>query len=138
MREFSSEPKAVRARERRAGNPVIRQKERESSKKYSDANPQVVRLRALRSRAKRRGLEFDLTLEDIAYPASCPILGIPLEPRRGQRGPSAQCPSVDRLDNSRGYTRDNIRVISYKANRLKSDMTVEQCERLLAYMKGEL
>lgn len=34
--------------------------------------------------------------------------------------------SLDRIDNTKGYTKDNCVVISYKANRLKSDSTFEE------------
>lgn len=42
------------------------------------------------------------------------------------------------MDNTKGYIRGNIRVISNLANMYKGNMTIAQCERLLAYMKGEL
>lgn len=37
---------------------------------------------------------------------------------------------------SEGYTKDNTRVISWKANQYKGNMTVEEVESLLKYMKG--
>lgn len=82
--------------------------------------------RAARCRARRRGIEFDLLLEDIVIPELCPALGTPMEH-----------PSLDRLDPSRGYTADNIRVISTRANTIKNDATVEELERVLAYMRRE-
>jgi len=45
-------------------------------------------------------------------------------------------PSVDRFDNTKGYTRDNIRVISLRANLLKKDATVDEVRKLLVYMEG--
>lgn len=78
-----------------------------------------------RSRAKKKGIEFNLTVEDIEIPEVCPVLGTPMK-----------SPSLDRFDNSRGYTPDNIRVISTRANMIKSDSTLEELERIVAYMRG--
>ena len=93
-------------------------------------------LYTLRSRAKRAGMEFNLTEEDVLIPDVCPILKIPLFfPDNGR---SDNTPSADRVDNSKGYIKGNVRFISLAANIRKGDMTIEQVERLLSYMKGEL
>lgn len=44
--------------------------------------------------------------------------------------------SLDRKDNSKGYTKDNTRVISWLANGRKGDLSVKQIERLHRYVKG--
>lgn len=91
-----------------------------------------------KKRAKTKGLKFNLTEEDIVIPDKCPILCIPIEYKyTGQRGgQTANSPSVDRIDNNKGYVKGNIRIISNKANALKSDMTIAQVKRLLNYMEG--
>jgi hypothetical protein len=82
--------------------------------------------RAARCRARKRGIEFDLLLEDIVIPTVCPVLGTPLT-----------SPSLDRFDPRRGYTADNVRVISMRANTIKNDASAEELEQILAYMRGE-
>lgn len=83
-------------------------------------------------RAKEKNIPFDLTVEDIKIPDVCPILGIKLN-RAGYGygkgyGPKDCSPSLDRLDNSKGYTKDNIQIISQLANRMKSSATPEQLQ----------
>lgn len=80
-----------------------------------------------RMNAKHRGIEFDLTLEDMPeIPDACPILHIPLN----QEGVKDSTASVDRTDSSKGYVKGNIQIISWRANNLKKDMTKEECELL--------
>ena len=79
-----------------------------------------------KTRAKERGLEFDLSLEDIKIPSHCPIMGILLEVHRGKSGAYKASPSLDRIDNTRGYTKDNVRVISQLANSMKGAATPEE------------
>lgn len=93
-------------------------------------------LTGAKCRAKKKGLDFDLTLSDIIVPEYCPILGIPLVTSKGQ--PTSNSPCLDRVDNSKGYTKDNVRVISHYANMRKADLTITQLENMIAYMKGEL
>lgn len=42
-------------------------------------------------------------------------------------------PTMDRIDNARGYVRGNITVVSWKANRIKSQLTVEEIIDLAAH-----
>lgn len=91
-------------------------------------------LRAARGRARRIGVDFNIAPDDVEIPETCPVLGVPLiydalEPR-------AQRPSLDRTDNSKGYVRGNVRVISFRANQIKNDATSAELEKVLAYVKA--
>lgn len=97
-------------------------------------NPNYLVLKGAKGRAKRDGLEFDLEYEDIVIPAVCPVLGIPLKRNIGS-GFHNDSPSIDRLDNNKGYTKDNICIISNRANLLKCDATIEELEKVIQYMK---
>lgn len=91
-----------------------------------------------KSRAKRAGIEFSLVETDIVVPTHCPILGIELIWNYGRgRGKSQnvrdRAPSLDRVDNSKGYTPDNIVVTSYRANRIKSDASLDELTRIAVF-----
>lgn len=85
-----------------------------------------------RKRSIALSLPFDIAPDDIVVPAECPVLGIPLV----QGGDRNSAPSLDRVIPSLGYTKGNIRVISFRANRLKSDATLDELRRVLAYVEG--
>jgi hypothetical protein len=63
-----------------------------------------------------------LTLEDIPdIPTHCPVFTwIALEYRVGE-GRRDNSPSLDRIDNTKGYVKGNVRVISWRANNLKGN-----------------
>lgn len=105
---------------------------REYRRKSAAADRVKNMLARLRQRAKARGLEMSLTREDLEVPERCPVLGVALDWDDKWR-----VPSVDRLDNARGYVRGNVRVISRRANALKSDATVAEIESVLNYMRRE-
>jgi hypothetical protein len=84
-------------------------------------------------RATENGREFDIEVEDINIPDVCPVLNIKLVSSSG--APTDASPSLDRIDPSRGYTRDNIQVVSYRLNRLKNSFSIEEMEAVLKYMK---
>ena len=92
----------------------------------------------IRFRARKEGREFTITAADLRVPTHCPVLGIPLKAGRGCGKHLHGSPSVDRFDNSRGYTPDNVRVISARANALKRDATVNELRLIIAYMEGFL
>lgn len=86
-------------------------------------------------RAKEKNLQFDLNVADIKVPAICPLLGIPLFKVGGKI--TENSPSVDRRDPNRGYVKDNIWVISYKANSAKSNCTLQELELLVKNLRNE-
>jgi hypothetical protein len=88
----------------------------------------------LKSSAKKRGIIFDLTIHDlymISFPISCPVLGIPLRWNIGEAKDDSY--SFDRIDSSKGYTFDNLEIISYKANRCKNNLNEEEMKKFCLY-----
>jgi hypothetical protein len=78
-------------------------------------------LSSIRASARAKGIIFSLTIDDVSMPDFCPVLGIPLEFR--EKGKRDNSPSVDRIVPSKGYVPGNVAVISFLANRLKSNCT---------------
>ncbi len=97
-----------------------------------EANPQnrqykVTMLRKAKNRAKRRNIYFDITLDDIVIGRECPILGIPFEVGSDNWQNS---PSLDRIDNKRGYEKGNVIVVSMMANSIKNQATPSQIKKV--------
>lgn len=123
---------------RYATDPEYRASERERSKLAARRTHQkrgtAERLyRSAVLRAKRTGVRFNLTLSDIRqlwpHDGRCPVLGF----RMLLDGERDVLPTLDRFDPNRGYELGNVRIISYRANRLKSDSWKEELARVLAY-----
>lgn len=85
-----------------------------------------------RGRAKKKNREFSLSLSDIRVPNYCPVLGIKLI--AGSGGDDA--PTIDRIDNSKGYTKDNIIVVSMLANSIKCNATPDQIIKVGKFYKS--
>lgn len=97
----------------------------EVQRKWQENNKHKLLLNSARSRAKKKGLLFEIELSDVVIPVRCPILGIRLCVQRGY-GRQQDGPSIDRIDNSKGYVKGNVWVISDLANRMKAEATREQ------------
>lgn len=93
------------------------------------ANPKAAMLERAKERATRAGLEFSLALDDIEVPDLCPVLAIPIIVGGSRSGSS---PSLDRILPNGGYTADNVRVISSRANSMKGDRTLPDLEAMAA------
>ena len=85
-----------------------------------------------RVRAKKYKRDFTISVEDIVIPEKCPLLGIPITRNSMDRHDQA-APTLDRVDNKKGYTKENTRVISLKANMMKHSATKEE---LLEFSKN--
>ena len=90
----------------------------------------------LKKSAKKRGLEFNLTtsdLDEIGFPLTCPILGIPLKWHTGK--PQDDSYSFDRIDSALGYVKGNIQILSVKANRAKNNLTEDELKMFSVYFR---
>ncbi len=114
-------------------DPAWVEARKESVRRWRTNNREASMLCAAKARAKRLGLEFDLDLSDIVIPKKCPVLGIDLKFTEGKQNQGT--PALDRIDNSKGYIKGNVAVISHKANRVKSDLSFEEIKSLYLYAK---
>ena len=97
-------------------------------------------LRNLRYSAKRRGIEFNLTLSDLHLTSHCPLLGLkltynPIDTACATYNDASHA-AVDRLDNSKGYVKGNVWIISRLANNMKNCASLEQLELFCTNMQS--
>lgn len=103
-------------------------------------NPLKAHLNAIRCRAKANNFPFNLTVEDLVIPEVCPALNIPIHQSWGSVDVEANkdnCPSVDRVIPSLGYVKHNVRIISARANRIKTNSTPEELWLVFDYALRE-
>lgn len=117
-----------------------REKNKENIKNYQTEyrNNNQIKLMLGRAyqRAKKKGYDFTITKHDIIIPEKCPAIGIVL--KYNNKPQMSNSPSLDRLDSIKGYTKENINVISGRANFIKSDATFEEFEAIYKWWKAEL
>jgi hypothetical protein len=88
------------------------------------------RWRRVKVRAKQKNISFTLTKEFLYDQFSqqngkCFYTDVPLRCRVGE-GYSRDAFSIDRVDFKLGYTPDNVVLCTYKANTIKTDVTLEE------------
>ena len=93
--------------------------------KWREQNHEKAILLRAKQRAKQKDFEFNLEAVDIVIPIRCPILDIEII-RNTNKSIKANSPSLDRIDNTKGYIKGNIMVISNKANTMKNNATPEE------------
>ena len=91
---------------------------------WKDKNREKNLFQLARHRALKKGIEFNIEISDIIIPEICPILGLPI--KKAIDGNRDLSPSLDRIDNDKGYIKGNIQVISFKANAMK--LTADKSE----------
>lgn len=90
--------------------------------------------RNLRSNYRKRGHVFELEFEDILpLPTHCPVLGIALKTNKKIAGEDSY--SIDRINNTKGYVKGNIIVVSNRANKIKRDASVEELGKVYEFYK---
>lgn len=79
-------------------------------------------VRSVRNRAKRRGIDFDIDREWVieklhAANYRCAVTGMRFSvDRNGNEMRRKSAPSLDRIDCTKGYTRDNVRIVLASVN----------------------
>ena len=91
-------------------------------------------LQRAQKNAKNSNLEFNLETEDIYLPTHCKYLGVELLYNKIDALKENYF-SIDRIDSSKGYVKDNIQIISRLANTMKNNATQEQ---LITFSKNIL
>lgn len=91
---------------------------------YRYLNKERKMWQSAKERALKNNLTFSIEISDIVIPSLCPILGIPLFAGEGKV--HANSPSLDRIVPELGYTKDNIWVISHKANSIKTNANKDE------------
>ncbi len=84
-------------------------------------------LRYARCRARNRGLEFNLGSNDIVIPDRCPALGCDWK---------NDVPSLDRIDDDKGYVPENIIVVSVRANRIRNTYSSKELRQVADFYAG--
>jgi hypothetical protein len=89
-------------------------------------------------RAFEKGLPCDLRLKYVLVanpPKRCACCSKRLDYSIGRGQNKQNSPSIDRWNNQKGYTLDNVRVICYRCNRLKGDGTRQEFQEIVRYMR---
>lgn len=113
--------------------PEARKRRQEAERARRISDPRRLMLSRAKRRAKLFNLPFALVIADIIVPRRCPVLGLTL--MVGERRSGACSPSLDRIDPRRGYVRDNIAVISQRANQIKNEATLEDLHAVLRWVE---
>lgn len=89
-----------------------------------------------KKRAKDKGWDFDLVLEELVIPETCPLLGIPIH--KGENGYCDNSPTLDRINPKGGYTKDNVWIVSMRANRIKDNATLDELSLITDNLRKRL
>lgn len=118
-------------------NTCRKLKERGYKRKQKEKNPLIFIFQDAKRRSKRLRLDFNIVKEDFVLFKKCPLLGIPIK-YNGFIKRTDNSASLDRIDSSKGYIKDNTWIISDRANRIKRDATFEEFERIYLGWKKKI
>ena len=119
-------------------DPIKHEKKKAQKRESFRRNILHVLWKRTKDRAFKKGIEFDISQSEIQIPDKCPILDIPIY--IGDKKNYGNSPSIDRIDNTKGYVKGNWCVISSLANTMKNCATKEQllkfCEKIPDYIQS--
>jgi len=115
--------------QKRRERPDLRTAHNSYVNRWRIENPERTLFTSAKKHAREIGVPFTITLEDIRIPKVCPVFGFHLRPIGGPRQDDTL--SLDRIVSSLGYVKGNVWVVSWRANCLKRDGTLEEFRRLL-------
>lgn len=109
---------------------------------WQDSNMLTYRWRSAKMRAAKSHILFDITEQDVVYKwttqgGMCYYTG---EPMKLQRDNNRASVSIDRIDASVGYTKENTVLCCSVINIMKNDLSVSELKHLVEslYVRREL
>jgi predicted nucleic acid-binding Zn-ribbon protein len=99
-----------------------------NSKRVKDEPLNKKMWRRAKSRAGVNKMDFDIEFSDVVVPTHCPVFNIELIMHKGSPGGKPNSPALDRIDNSKGYVKGNVQVISHLANMMKASATIDELQ----------
>jgi hypothetical protein len=88
----------------------------------------VRRNRVQRTERTKLSVEYYQTL----YVTHCPLLGIELTYENcGQKAAPPNYATLDRIDATKGYEEGNVQILSFRANTIKGDATLEELKTIV-------
>lgn len=118
--------------------PNIGKSNKDYAQTYRLKNPAYTLYRYAKHRATKKEIDFSIDVTDVVLPTHCPILGIPLTMNSGAHGGKDNSYSLDRIDDSKGYVKRNVQVISYLANSMKRNATKQQLLMFANWIKENI
>lgn len=135
-------------------NQIYQKNNKDKLDKYKTQHyheyPAKYLLRRLKYRSKDKNIENTVKLQDIEKALEkcankngeyiCPILGIVINIgiNCGKNNSKDNLISVDRIDNNKGYIPDNIAIMSFRANSIKSNGTAEEHRKIADFMEKHI
>lgn len=103
-------------------------KYQKTQNEYRNSHPEWYMHYKAKRRARIKKIEFNIEVLDISMPKTCPVFKqYELKKETSETGgPKPWSPSLDRIDNTKGYIKGNVQVISNKANTMKGNATPEE------------
>ena len=93
----------------------------------------LLKFKTKKNSAKRDGVPFTINIEDIEFPKHCPVFGIKL--LYGAYGKNPRAASFDRTNPKLGYIKGNVKIISMRANWIKSNASPQELILLGEYAR---
>lgn len=128
--------KTCRSEERRT--EYMRQQQNDQNKRRRARDPIRFKMQTLlilaRNRSRSEKVPFDLTVDYLISLATvtCPVLGILLDFHANNLCDAS--PTLDKFIPALGYVRGNVSIISFRANSMKRNATVEEVGKLYRWM----
>ena len=102
-------------------------------------NPYPQLFHNFKKRASLAKVPFDLNKDELKEIIDncgdrCPVLGFKYI-KDADKNNRDYAPSLDRIDPKKGYTKENIIVVSMLANRIKTDATIDQLGKVYNFYK---
>lgn len=136
-KEYKENKEVNRKAKERASKFYYKNRERElqlSKERYRNNLEKSLYLSAKR-RAKEKNIPFNIEISDIIIPKKCPVFGFNLTVGLENLETS---PSLDRIIPEKGYVKGNVIVVSFKANTIKNNATIDEIKKVYDFYKNIL